>query len=119
MLAGLPTVGPGLGVVGPQGRRGAERVERLGFLLLLQVHHPEEVVGPGFILSRVRKKTDLFLRDKELNVEGQRFPTELMPVDQMNGVQISFLGDWAVPMKKIWLNKNRGGGAAGARGAGQ
>jgi len=33
---------------------------------------------------------DLFLRDKRLNVEGARFPTELMPVDQMNGVQILF-----------------------------
>jgi peptide/nickel transport system substrate-binding protein/oligopeptide transport system substrate-binding protein len=27
----------------------------------------------------------------------------------VSGVQISFLGDWAVPMKKIWLNKQRGG----------
>ena len=33
---------------------------------------------------------DLFLREKKLNVEGERFPTELMPIDQMNGVQISF-----------------------------
>ncbi|HKQ07622.1 MAG TPA: DUF885 domain-containing protein [Blastocatellia bacterium] len=33
---------------------------------------------------------DLFLRDKRLSVEGARFPTELMPVDQMNGVQILF-----------------------------
>jgi uncharacterized protein (DUF885 family) len=33
---------------------------------------------------------DLFLRDKQLNVEGQRFPGEYMPIDQMNGVQISF-----------------------------
>jgi uncharacterized protein (DUF885 family) len=33
---------------------------------------------------------DLFLLDKKLNVEGGRFPTEYMPVDQMNGVQISF-----------------------------
>ena len=33
---------------------------------------------------------DLFLRDKQLNVEGQRFPTEYMPIDQMNGVQITF-----------------------------
>src|ERR1700754_1863241 len=33
---------------------------------------------------------DLFLRDKQLNVEGARFPTEVMPIDQMNGVQISF-----------------------------
>jgi uncharacterized protein (DUF885 family) len=33
---------------------------------------------------------DLFLLDKKLNVEGQRFPTELMPIDQMNGVQILF-----------------------------
>jgi len=33
---------------------------------------------------------DLFLLDKKLNVEGQRFPTEYMPIDQMNGVQISF-----------------------------
>src|SRR5205085_9650275 len=33
---------------------------------------------------------DLFLRDKQLNVEGARFPTEFMPIDQMNGVQITF-----------------------------
>ena len=33
---------------------------------------------------------DLFLRDKKLNVEGGRFPIEYMPIDQMNGVQISF-----------------------------
>ena len=33
---------------------------------------------------------DLFLRDKKLNVEGQRFPIEYMPIDQMNGVQITF-----------------------------
>lgn len=33
---------------------------------------------------------DLFLRDKKLNIEGERFLTEYMPIDQMNGVQISF-----------------------------
>jgi uncharacterized protein (DUF885 family) len=33
---------------------------------------------------------DLFLRDKKFNVEGARFPTEYMPIDQMNGVQITF-----------------------------
>lgn len=33
---------------------------------------------------------DLFLRDKKFNVEGGRFPTEYMPIDQMNGAQISF-----------------------------
>ncbi|MFP5265478.1 MAG: DUF885 domain-containing protein [Blastocatellia bacterium] len=33
---------------------------------------------------------DLFLLDKKLNVEGARFPTEYMPIDQMNGLQISF-----------------------------
>lgn len=33
---------------------------------------------------------DLFLRDKKLDVEGQRFPIEYMPIDQMNGVQITF-----------------------------
>ncbi len=33
---------------------------------------------------------DLFLRDKQLNVEGRRFPVEYMPIDQMNGVQITF-----------------------------
>ena len=33
---------------------------------------------------------DLYLRDKKLNVEGSRFPTEYMPIDQMNGVQITF-----------------------------
>ena len=33
---------------------------------------------------------DLFLRDKKLIVDGDRFPTEYMPIDQMNGVQITF-----------------------------
>jgi uncharacterized protein (DUF885 family) len=33
---------------------------------------------------------DLFLLDKKLDVEGQRFPVEYMPVDQMNGIQILF-----------------------------
>jgi uncharacterized protein (DUF885 family) len=33
---------------------------------------------------------DLFLLDKNLNVERQRFPTELMPIDQMNGVHLTF-----------------------------
>jgi uncharacterized protein (DUF885 family) len=33
---------------------------------------------------------DLFLRDKKLIVEGDRYPTEYMPIDQMNGVQITF-----------------------------
>jgi uncharacterized protein (DUF885 family) len=33
---------------------------------------------------------DLFLLDKKLNVEGQRFPAEYMPTDQMNGIQIFF-----------------------------
>jgi uncharacterized protein (DUF885 family) len=33
---------------------------------------------------------DLFLRDKKLVVEGDRYPTEYMPIDQMNGVQITF-----------------------------
>jgi len=33
---------------------------------------------------------DLFLLDKKSNVEGERFPAELMPIDQMNGVQLSF-----------------------------
>ena len=33
---------------------------------------------------------DLFLRDKQLSVEASRFPTEYMPIDQMNGVQIYF-----------------------------
>jgi uncharacterized protein (DUF885 family) len=33
---------------------------------------------------------DLFLREKKLNVDAARFPVEYMPVDQMNGVQITF-----------------------------
>jgi uncharacterized protein (DUF885 family) len=33
---------------------------------------------------------DLFLLDKKLNLEGQRFPAELMPIDQMNGVHLTF-----------------------------
>jgi uncharacterized protein (DUF885 family) len=33
---------------------------------------------------------DLFSLDKRLNVEGQRFRVEYMPIDQMNGVQVSF-----------------------------
>jgi uncharacterized protein (DUF885 family) len=33
---------------------------------------------------------DLFLRERQLEVEGQRFPTELMPLNQMMGPQIEF-----------------------------
>ncbi|HKA21874.1 MAG TPA: DUF885 domain-containing protein [Blastocatellia bacterium] len=33
---------------------------------------------------------DLFLLDKKLLVDGIRYPTEFMPIDQMNGVQIAF-----------------------------
>jgi uncharacterized protein (DUF885 family) len=33
---------------------------------------------------------DLFLRDKRLDVEGQRWPTELAPLNQMDGPQLSF-----------------------------
>jgi uncharacterized protein (DUF885 family) len=33
---------------------------------------------------------DLFLRDKKLNVEGQRFSSELMPLNQMEGPQLTF-----------------------------
>src|SRR5882724_7961227 len=33
---------------------------------------------------------DLFLRDKEMSVEGQRFPLELTPISQMDGPQITF-----------------------------
>jgi uncharacterized protein (DUF885 family) len=33
---------------------------------------------------------DLFLREKELHVEGQRWPEELIPVTQLEGVQLSF-----------------------------
>jgi len=33
---------------------------------------------------------DLFVRDKRLNVEGERFLTDYMPIDQMSGVQIAF-----------------------------
>jgi len=32
----------------------------------------------------------------------------------VNGVQISFLGDWAIPMKRIWLQKSHAGGTTGA-----
>jgi peptide/nickel transport system substrate-binding protein len=32
----------------------------------------------------------------------------------VNGVQISFLGDWAVPMKKIWIQKSQSAGPGGA-----
>ncbi len=33
---------------------------------------------------------DLFLHDKELSVEGQRWPQELIPITQMDGIQLSF-----------------------------
>ena len=33
---------------------------------------------------------DLYLKDKKLNVEGQRWATELMPINQMEGVHLSF-----------------------------
>ena len=32
----------------------------------------------------------------------------------VNGVQISFLGDWAIPMKKLWLKKGYAEASAGA-----
>jgi len=32
----------------------------------------------------------------------------------VNGVQISFLGDWAIPMKRIWLQKSPAMGTTGA-----
>ena len=32
----------------------------------------------------------------------------------VKGVQISFLGDWAIPMKKIWLQRGPAGGTGGA-----
>src|SRR5262249_19179127 len=45
---------------------------------------------------------DLFLGNKKLNVKGERFLTELMPVDQMNGPQLTFpqLAD-ATPMRAV------------------
>lgn len=33
---------------------------------------------------------DLFLREKQLALEGQRFPLELMPLTQLNGPQLDF-----------------------------
>lgn len=33
---------------------------------------------------------DLFVRDKKHLIEGDRFPIEYMPIDQMNGVQVTF-----------------------------
>ncbi len=33
---------------------------------------------------------DLFLLDKKMNVEGERFPSELIPINQMQGVQLTF-----------------------------
>ena len=33
---------------------------------------------------------DLFLRDKQLDVEGERWPTELAPLNQMEGPQLTF-----------------------------
>jgi len=32
----------------------------------------------------------------------------------VNGVEVSFLGDWAIPMKKIWLKKSPAAGSKGA-----
>ncbi len=32
----------------------------------------------------------------------------------VNGVEVSFLGDWAIPMKKIWLKKIQAEGTTGA-----
>ena len=33
---------------------------------------------------------DLYLKDKKLNVEGHRWPSELMPINQMEGVHLTF-----------------------------
>jgi len=32
----------------------------------------------------------------------------------VHGVEVSLLGEWAVPMKKIWCTKNPAEGATGA-----
>jgi hypothetical protein len=32
----------------------------------------------------------------------------------VKGVEVSLLGDWAVPMKKIWFAKNLAEGSTGA-----
>jgi ABC-type transport system substrate-binding protein len=32
----------------------------------------------------------------------------------VNGVEVSFLGDWAIPMKKIWFKKSPVAGSIGA-----
>lgn len=37
----------------------------------------------------------------------------------VNGVQVSYLGDWAIPMKKIWLKKGLPEGSGGASPGGQ
>ena len=47
-------------------------------------------IDASALAGQDRISYDLFLLDKKLNVEGARFPTEYMPVDQMNGVQILF-----------------------------
>lgn len=47
-------------------------------------------INPTALASQDRISYDLFLRDKTLAVEGQRFPSELAPINQMQGLQIEF-----------------------------
>jgi uncharacterized protein (DUF885 family) len=47
-------------------------------------------INRALLAGQDRISYDLFLRDKTLMVEGQRFPSELAPINQMQGLQIDF-----------------------------
>ncbi len=47
-------------------------------------------INRAALAGQDRISYDLFLRDKTLAVEGQRFPSELAPINQMQGLQIEF-----------------------------
>jgi peptide/nickel transport system substrate-binding protein/oligopeptide transport system substrate-binding protein len=67
-----------------------------------------------------RRRTSLYREVERLVMEDAPWITQHNHVFErlyqpyVNGVQISFLGDWAVPMKRIWLQKGPGAGTTGA-----
>ena len=47
-------------------------------------------IKPASVKGQDRLSLQLFLWEKTLDVEGQRFPTWLMPLDQLDGIQVAF-----------------------------
>ena len=47
-------------------------------------------IKPASLKGQDRLSLQLFLWEKSVDVEGQRFPTWLMPLDQLDGLQLAF-----------------------------